>query len=115
MTPLPAADTYASSLPSRESLGQQYAAEVICWISVGVGFSSLFHNRRAATPMAKSTPAAVSMPMGIGNLWALAMVGSVSVVELRSDLRPGSPFGVGPATGAMKRYPRRGTVSTYLG
>src|SRR4051794_39633867 len=71
--PPPPPDTYASSLPSRESLGQQYAAEVICLVSADVGFFHGFHNRRAATPIAKSTPAAVSMAMvGIGNLWDLA-------------------------------------------
>ena|SRR5947209_6534167 len=69
-----------------------------------------------AKTTAKSTLAAVSMPMvRIPSLWDLAGVDAASETERRTDLCPGGSTGIGPATGAMKRYPRRGTVSTYLG
>jgi len=66
--------------------------------------------------MAKNTLAAASVAVvGIRTLRDLATVGSGSDTEPRSGVCPGRAIGIGPATGAMKRYPRRGTVSTYLG
>src|SRR4051812_28371482 len=109
MPPL-AFDTYARSLPSRDSVGQQ-KAEVRCLVSISMDSSGRFHNQIAAMPMATNRITVVNTT--IRALSGSGVLGSAS--EPKLGTAEGCTTRIGPATGAMKRYPRRGTVSTYLG
>src|ERR1700677_279598 len=90
-TPLAIPEAYASSLPSRESVAQQDAAEVIRLASASVDLSGRLHNRAALmpTPASKAALANAAMVLirafrgsglaGFASETALGSVGSGSV------------------------------------
>jgi hypothetical protein len=107
ITPLPAPDTYASSLPSRESVEQQKAADAMCVVSDGLESPGRFAQMMARIAIATSTPA-VSIAM-IGTPAGRGLAGPASETEPGGI--EGCATGTGAVTGAIKRYPRRGHIS----
>src|ERR1700677_893609 len=115
-TPPAIPEAYASSLPSRESVAQQDAAEGIRLASASVGFSARLHNRAALMPIPTSKAAVANEAMVLIRAFrGSGLAGFASETEVGSAGSRGGSVEFSSVTGAMNRYPRRGTVSTYLG